>query len=80
MDSQLYAYARIGPEERHRRITALIEEVKTVGGTASILWHPHTFAPDFGWGDGYRLVLQKIADRQTAHPHPKTGVAQTMCS
>lgn len=57
MDSHLYDYAVYTPEERHQVMSRLIDEIWQVGGVASILWHPHTLSPDYGWADGYQDLL-----------------------
>ena len=37
-----------------------ISEVKTVGGIASVNWHPHTLHPHYGWRVGYEDLLRQI--------------------
>lgn len=60
MDSQLYDYAWMDKTARERAIDALLEELKATGGEASVLWHPHTFHPDFGWGESYEYLLKRM--------------------
>lgn len=58
MDSHLYDYrleSDPGGEIRH-----WIGEVKAVGGVASVLWHPHTLSPDYGWLPGFEALLNSL--------------------
>ena len=61
MDSQLYDYSEMTGVERAATIKRIIDEVVEVRGTASVLWHPHTLTDDYGWRDGFRLLLQAVA-------------------
>lgn len=58
MDSHLYDY-RPGSDPA-REIRRWIGEVEAVGGTASVLWHPHTLSPDYGWPAGFAALLDAI--------------------
>jgi len=49
------------PETRRASIAALRREVDAVNGTAAVLWHPHTLAPDYGWRDGYEDLLPSLS-------------------
>lgn len=64
MDSHLYDYASYGPEERKASMLKWLDEVKSVGGVASIIWHPHAMSPDYGWADGYKELLSSITRSQ----------------
>jgi hypothetical protein len=57
MDSQLYDYAQMDDAGRAEAIRRWIGEVVEVRGTASVIWHPHTLSPDYGWRDGFRMLL-----------------------
>lgn|SRR5262245_11983151 len=63
MDSHLYDY---NPNPRHDRgaeIESWIREIRDVHGVASILWHPHTLHPAYGWREGFQLMLEILASR-----------------
>jgi len=60
MDSQLYDYAAMGDAARAAAIRRWIGEVVDVRGTASVVWHPQTLSSDYGWRDGFSLLLQAI--------------------
>lgn len=61
MDSQLYDYAEMDDAARAVTIQRWIGEVVEVRGTASVVWHPHTLSSDYGWRNGFRLLLQAIS-------------------
>ncbi|WBF66163.1 hypothetical protein LN040_10530 [Desulfovibrio subterraneus] len=63
MDSHLYDYSDLEPQERMARISAIIREVRSVHGVASVLWHPHTIGKEYGWKDGFLELLETIAAR-----------------
>lgn len=69
MDSHVYDYRPMAPVERRAVLRYWIDEVIAVGGEATLLWHPHTLADDYGWADGYRELLATLAER------PSEGVA-----
>lgn len=60
MDSQLYDYRELSEAERRSEIDRWLGEVRAVRGQASIIWHQRVFSPDYGWGDGYRYLLEKL--------------------
>lgn len=61
MDSHLYDYADLTDKERHDTMERLLNEVLFVGGTASIIWHPHSCARDYNMGDGYTTLLNLLS-------------------
>jgi hypothetical protein len=60
MDSHLYDYAELDPEARKKRLRHFLDEVRTVGGEAAILWHPHTLSTDYGWRSGFEQMLEMV--------------------
>lgn len=60
MDSQLYDYAEMDDAARAAVIQRWIGEVVEVRGTASVVWHPHTLSSDYGWRDGFSMLLQAV--------------------
>ena len=57
MDSHLYDYANLSSEQRFECMEHYINEIKQVGGVATIIWHPHVFGDDYGWEQGYQQLL-----------------------
>lgn len=62
MDSHLFDYQMLDQNDRIAQISSLLEEVRSVSGEASILWHPHTLSPDYGWGHEYEYILNLCSD------------------
>jgi hypothetical protein len=60
MDSHLYDYLVLAPGDRERKIDEILSEVEFVGGQASIIWHTHVFGRDYGWGDGFEYLIQRV--------------------
>ncbi len=60
MDSHLYDYADFTAEERTASTKRWIDEIHDVHGTASILWHPHTLSPAYGWRPGFETLLDLV--------------------
>lgn len=58
MDSHVYDYQPLERDQRLRAMQALLDEVRFVRGTASVLWHTQVLASDYGWGDGFRDLLR----------------------
>lgn len=60
MDSQFYDYAPMDDEERYRKMKGWIDEIKSVHGQATVIWHQRVFSSDYGWGHGYKTLLEMI--------------------
>lgn len=60
MDSQLYDYAEMDDAGREAAIRRWLGEVSAVRGSASVIWHPHTLAPDYGWRSGFAMLLRAL--------------------
>jgi hypothetical protein len=61
MDSHVYDYDLDGAAHPERFMEPWIAEIKAVGGLATILWHPHTLDPTYGWERGFEALLDLIA-------------------
>lgn len=64
MDSQLYDYAGHDEASRAAEIDRWIDEVRAVGGVASVIWHPHTLGSEYGWRSGFEALLARVAALQ----------------
>lgn len=60
MDSHLYDYADLTQEQRIETMDHILRELKETGGEASAIWHHRVFHPDYGWGEGYQSLLNKM--------------------
>lgn len=60
MDSHLYDYETLNASQRSNLIHKLSNEIKSVSGESYYLWHPQTLTKDYGWGDGFDMVLEVI--------------------
>jgi len=60
MDSQFYDYQLIDADTRLQAMSRWIDEVRAVGGVATVNWHTHTIVEPYGWGEGYRDLLPRL--------------------
>jgi hypothetical protein len=63
MDSHLYDYDLLAPSARGMAMERWIAEVRATHGMATVLWHPHTLHPDYGWRDGFETLLDILSAR-----------------
>ncbi len=61
MDSQLYDYAELDQSARIQEMERWLGEVQFTGGVASVIWHPHTLGPEYGWRPGFEALLDRVA-------------------
>lgn len=57
MDSHLFHYADMPPDERDDTVKKLFKEIALVSGASAIIWHPHTLANDYGWRPQFERIL-----------------------
>jgi hypothetical protein len=60
MDSHIYDYDLDAARHPEQFIEPWIAEVKAVGGLATVLWHPHTLDPAYGWAQGFEALLDIV--------------------
>ena len=61
MDSQFYDYAPMNDQERYVKMKSWIDEIRAVHGQATVIWHQRVFSSDYGWGGGYKTLLEIVA-------------------
>ena len=61
MDSHLYDYGSFTDEERGGEMDRWLDEIKAVRGQATIIWHQRVVSEDYGWGQGYEELLNKLS-------------------
>lgn len=69
MDSHLYDYATLTEADRFAAIDAVLDELVTTGGEASVIWHQRVFHGDYGWGGGYAYLLDGLQKRGILDPY-----------
>lgn len=62
MDSQLYDYAELDDSARIKEMERWLGEVRYTGGVASVIWHPHTLGPEYGWRPGFEALLDRVSE------------------
>lgn len=60
MDSHLYDYRPLDEPRRVEEMRRWLGEVAAVRGQASVVWHQRVLSPDYGWGPGYRRMLEIV--------------------
>jgi hypothetical protein len=60
MDSHVYDYALQDAAGRRSEILRWIREIRDVSGTAAFNWHVHTVSDDYGWRDGYEMLVEAL--------------------
>ncbi len=66
MDSHLYDYEDMTEDGRLSEMRRWIDEVKAVGGTICVIWHPHALGDDYGWEAGFEAFIGMLAERGPA--------------
>ncbi len=60
MDSHLYDYREYTDDERQAELSRWFDEIRFVGGIATVIWHQRVMSRDYGWGEGFKQVLENI--------------------
>lgn len=63
MDSHLFDYGQMNPNDRKKIIDNILDEIAFVGGEATVIWHQRVFHSDYNWGEDYRYLLEGIKSR-----------------
>jgi peptidoglycan/xylan/chitin deacetylase (PgdA/CDA1 family) len=58
MDSHIYDYAHIDEKNIFNEIDKWIDEVKTVCGQISVVWHQRVMSDDYGWRNGFEYLIK----------------------
>ena len=61
MDTTFQKYMGLTPEQAITQYHALIDEVRTLGGTFSCIFHNQNLCEDFGW-EGWRKVYEDVLE------------------
>jgi hypothetical protein len=61
IDSHFYDYRTMTDEVRCLAIQSWVKECREVSGEIAVLWHPHTLTKDYGWSEGFKELIMKIA-------------------
>jgi len=61
MDSHFYDYPYQDDVSRQRKMSELILKCKVAGGSAAVLWHPHSLSSDYGWKSGLEFLIDEIS-------------------
>lgn len=61
MDSHFYDYAQFEPGEVGCAMKRWLDEVRFVGGEASVNWHSHTITRLYGWRRGFEELVGLLA-------------------
>jgi len=65
MDSHLFDYADLTEAARRTELLRWIDEVRTVRGVASVIWHQRVMSRDYGWGPTYEFLLDELGELAT---------------
>lgn len=61
MDSHFYDYSGNGQADVEAQMKPWIDEVRAVGGEATVNWHTHTITDVYGWGAGFEALVGLLA-------------------
>ena len=61
MDSHFYDYAGGDAPPPDQAMKPWIDEIRAVGGVATVNWHTHTITDIYGWQRGYEALLKQLA-------------------
>ena len=64
MDSHLYDYSDYDAESRRSKIKHCVDEVRAVGGSATVIWHTHVLGRDYGWKSGFEALLATLSSNE----------------
>ena len=61
MDSHFYDYANGSVPDVAAAMAPWLEEIRAVGGEATVNWHTHTITDLYGWGPGFEALLELLS-------------------
>ena len=69
MDQHLFDHQTLSVDEQRKQIDHFLQELKDVGGVASVNWHHRVFdKADYGWGSIYGYLLRKSDEIGISQP------------
>ncbi|MGE4550072.1 MAG: polysaccharide deacetylase family protein [Opitutales bacterium] len=64
MDSHLYDYKQLRDEEVTVEMTKWVREINEVYGQATVIWHQRVMSMDYGWGRGFKNLLDLVNSKR----------------
>lgn len=61
MDTTFHTHMKVSPNEAIEQFHALVDEVRSVGGTFSCIFHNQNLCEEFGW-EGWRSVYEDLLE------------------
>lgn len=73
MDSTLYYYKKKSCDDAEKVYVQMLDELRSVGGVCSMLWHNQSLSEYFGW-QGWRAVYERVMELADAYRNTKCEI------